>query len=139
MKSDNTAMPWPAADQTQTNPPQVQGLGKDPMPSRLDTVSDWKARARRAQYDPVNLANGCRVSLRRLEQHFRAWRRMTPRAWLSRLKLKDALKKIRRGFQPKAISDAFGFSDPTHFYRALRREFGCPFRQLLAQSRQIRR
>jgi AraC-like DNA-binding protein len=108
------------------------------MSSRLDIVPDWKRRARRAEYDPVNLACACHVTLRRLEQFFRQRRRTTPRAWLRHVQMDDALEKIRQGMEPKAVAAELGFNCVACFFRAFRQEFGRPLRQIIAESRRTR-
>jgi hypothetical protein len=56
------------------------------MINKLDTVLDWAAAGRTAQYDAVVMAEGANVSLRWLEQCFHSHRDTTPQRWLAKLK-----------------------------------------------------
>ena len=95
------------------------------MASRLDRVSDWEAEGRSARYQLKALVAAKGVTLRRLEQFFRRRGWAPPREWLARLRMDDALRKLKTGAPSKTVSPEVGFTHPPSFHRAFRKEFGC--------------
>src|SRR5437867_8926625 len=91
--------------------------------SRLDRITDWDIRARRATYQVKALAHQCEVSLRQLERYFVNRFRSRPHAWLNRLRMREACKLLLKGYLIKQIALELGFKQVTHFSRVFKRRF----------------
>lgn|SRR6185503_3394313 len=97
------------------------------MDSRLDAISipEWERLARDARYRVSNLARSVNVSPQHLGLVFRRHSRLSPKAWLARLMVQDALRHLRKGDPIKEFFDELGFRHPNDFARAFRRLTRC--------------
>jgi AraC family transcriptional regulator, arabinose operon regulatory protein len=72
-------------------------------------------------------AQACHVSGEYFTRLFQRYDRETPHACLNRLKLHEALQKLRtRGVQAKAVAAELGFKSAAHFSRAFKEFHGFP-------------
>ena len=101
--------------------------------SRLDRITDWDIRARKATYQVKALAHQCEVSLRQLERYFVHRFRSRPHVWLNRLRMREARKLLLKGEMIKQIAPELGFKQVAHFSREFKRSFGVSPR-LFAQA-----
>jgi transcriptional regulator GlxA family with amidase domain len=91
------------------------------MGSRLDHINDWESRARRAKYRVAKLARNLKVTSRQLERYFLKTLRGHPKEWMKELRMKEALRLMRRGLLDKQIAARLGFKHASHFSRAFRK------------------
>ena len=92
--------------------------------SRLDRISDWKQRARRANYCIEKLASSVHVTMRHLERYFQKAGETSPKAWIDELRMEDASRLLRRGIPIKVVAARVGYKYPEHFTRAFERVKG---------------
>jgi AraC-like DNA-binding protein len=85
---------------------------------------DWRRLAARSEYRPVRLAQLCRVSLRQLERRVKAARGITPRLWLKRERLRDALAFLQKAETSKEVAHGLGYRQFSQFCREFRDSFG---------------
>jgi AraC-like DNA-binding protein len=96
------------------------------MASRLDRIRDWSALAKKAEYDPKNLAKFCSVSLRQLERFAKETFGLTPQAWLKSLRLAEAQNLLRGGLSAKSTAFTLGYKQLSHFSREFKKHAGVP-------------
>lgn len=73
------------------------------------------------------LAALCQLSPTQFQRHFKARMGITPYAWLSRLRLEQAMKLLQSGLSGTDVAHQVGFYDQAHFSKAFKLSFGiCP-------------
>lgn len=92
--------------------------------SRLDSVTDWEARAKRAGYRVSALAKHCGVSERHLQRVLRLKFGKSPRAWLAERCLARAAASLQQTMLVKEVAAEAGFKSPAHFTRKFTRQYG---------------
>jgi AraC-like DNA-binding protein len=107
------------------------------MGSRLDRITDWESRARRAKYRVARLARGVATTPRQLERYFLEAFARHPKEWMEDLLMQDALRLMRRRLLAKEIALRLGFKHVSSFCRAFRQRHGASLKSLRA-SRVIR-
>lgn len=93
------------------------------MSSRLDTVSDWAARAERAHFRVATLAGQCEVTERQLRRYFRAKFGMSPNLWLTTARLEMIPPLLQRGKTVKEVAAQTGFSRPENLTRSFKQKY----------------
>lgn len=93
--------------------------------SNLYLVDDWARLADRAGFDPAALARNFGVSLRQFERFCSARWRLSPRAWLNRLRLSCAAERLLRGQSLKVVASELGFCSMSHFCHRFKDQFAC--------------
>ena len=96
------------------------------MASRLDRIKDWSDLARKAEYDPGQLAAICSVSLRQLQRFTKENFQLTPQTWLNTLRLSEAKRLLRDGMSAKSTAITLGYKQLSHFSREFKRHAGLP-------------
>jgi len=94
------------------------------MGSRLDRITDWEERARKAGFRTVRLAINAGVTRQQLTRYFRIRFGLTPRIWIERLRISDGIRLLRQGKLIKEAAQDLGFQHSTHLSRAFRRDLG---------------
>lgn len=70
------------------------------------------------------LANLCQLSSTQFQRHFKAKMGITPYAWLSRLRLEQAMKLLKSGISSTEVAHRVGFYDQAHFTKAFKVTYG---------------
>ena len=70
------------------------------------------------------LANMCSLSPTQFQRHFKATFGLTPYAWLTRLRLEQAMKLLKAGVLGTDVAHQVGFYDQAHFSKAFKQCFG---------------
>ncbi|MGD8112360.1 AraC family ligand binding domain-containing protein [Vibrio sp. TRT 17S01] len=70
------------------------------------------------------LAQLCQLSPTQFQRHFKAQMGMTPYAWLSRLRLEQAMKLLKAGISGTEVAHQVGYYDQAHFSKAFKLSFG---------------
>jgi len=97
------------------------------MGSRLDRITDWDDRARKAGYRTAVIALEAGVSRRQLNRYFHLRHGVVAHLWIERLRIDAALRLLQQGRLIKEIAFVLGYKNCTHFSRAFRRVQGiCP-------------
>lgn len=86
---------------------------------------DWRALARAAHYRAGRFAELLKISLRQLERCFCKSARMSPQAWLDRVRLDKAARMLEGGHAVGEIIFELSFKDHGHFYHRFKERFGC--------------
>lgn len=94
------------------------------MASRLDQISDWEERARRAGYRTNILARDVGVTRQQLNRYVHSHHGMAAHLWMERLRTEEARRLRQQGRLIKQIALEVGFRHATHFSRAFRRTCG---------------
>src|SRR5688572_8961340 len=95
----------------------------------LTRVTDWRDRARLANFHCRNLARLCEVSPGYLNQFFVAHFHRPPQEWLEELRMWEAFRMLCEGQSIKECQYGLGFKQVSHFSRAFSRYHGiCPSR-----------
>jgi len=104
------------------------------MSNRLDRITDWTERARKANYCVRELAVNCDVSLSTLGRWFRARKAACPEAWLREERHCQALALLLDGTSVKETAILLGYKTASHFSREFKRRTGYPPREHLSRS-----
>lgn len=103
---------------------------RDPWQRRLDEVERDVARLLREDGSlpsPRDLARWCDLSHDYFARRFRAAKGLSPRVWLSRLRLAEAARRLQASERSATtIAEELGFEDPRVFNRAFRERYGMP-------------
>jgi AraC-like DNA-binding protein len=91
------------------------------MSSRLDQVPSWEALAARSGYCLDAMAWACGVSRQHLRRYFLDQFEISPKAWLDKLRWREAAARLARGEQPKAVSIELRFKQQSHFTKFFKR------------------
>jgi AraC-like DNA-binding protein len=94
--------------------------------SRLDSVTDWEARAEHAVYRVSALAKDCGVTERHLRRFLRLKFGKSPRAWLAERRLARAAASLQQALLVKEAAAQAGFKNPAHFTRRFTQRYGVP-------------
>src|SRR6266567_183060 len=94
------------------------------MNSKLDAVRNWPELAKQAAFRIQRMARECDVTVRQLERYFRCRFRMTARDWITRQRLKVAVKLLLAGSSVKEAAAQLSYAEPSHFSRAFKRIYG---------------
>ncbi len=70
------------------------------------------------------LAQLCNLSPTQFQRHFKARTNMTPYAWLTRLRLEQAMKLVKAGMSGTEVAMQIGFYDQAHFTKAFKHCYG---------------
>jgi AraC-like DNA-binding protein len=97
-----------------------------PTKSRLDTIRDWEARAKRAGFRVSLLPSDCGVSRRQLHRFFLLKFHEPPRRWLAEQQLREAANDLTHGLLAKEAMSRTGFKTAAHFARAFKRFYQVP-------------
>ncbi|ANU37963.1 AraC family transcriptional regulator [Vibrio scophthalmi] len=76
------------------------------------------------------LANMCHLTPTQFQRHFKQKMGITPYAWLSRLRLEQAMKLLQQGHNATYVAHHVGFYDQAHFSKAFKSNFGVPPTQI---------
>lgn len=93
------------------------------MNSRLDAITDWAARAQRANFHVATLAGQCEITERQLRRYFRMKFGMSPNLWLTDARLELIPPLIQRGQTIKEIAAQTGFSQQGNLTRRFKQEY----------------
>ena len=93
------------------------------MSSRLDAITDWEARAQRANFHVAALADQCEVTERQLRRYFRAKFGMSPNLWLTVARLELVQPLLQRGQSVKEIAAQIGFSQQGNLTRRFKQQY----------------
>jgi AraC-like DNA-binding protein len=80
--------------------------------------------ANQSNYQPLKMARLCRISLRHLERTFRIESGCTPREWLKRQRLNNALIMLRKAQSVKQVAYALAYPQIPQFCREFKMRFG---------------
>ena len=94
------------------------------MSSRLDIITDWEELAKDSAFKVRVLARTVGVSSESLRLYVRNRFDVSPRKWLSEMRMREAQRMLVKGKLVKEVADALGFAHPTHFSRAFRMTHG---------------
>ena len=76
------------------------------------------------------LADLCVLTPTQFQRHFKTRMGMTPYAWLSRLRLEQAMKLLQDGHSATYVAHHVGFYDQAHFSKTFKHNFGVPPAQI---------
>jgi AraC-like DNA-binding protein len=93
--------------------------------SQLERIADWALLAKKARYQPKELAKLIKVSLRQLERYFLDRFARPPQDWLDELRLIHAAHLLAKGFRIKEAAEKLGFQNVSHFSKKFNRFYGC--------------
>jgi AraC-like DNA-binding protein len=111
----------------------VVGISRDlPLTARAASVVDRMRRViDHVQTRPgediriAALARMAHLSVAQFERQFTRWMQITPRAWLTSVRLEAAMRALEHGDEPiAAIAQACGFGDQSAFARRFRKHVG---------------
>jgi two-component system response regulator YesN len=94
--------------------------------SRLDSVTDWEARAKLVKYRVSVLADQLHVSERQLRRFFLNRRGKAVHVWLRELRLMRAAAELQQGKYVKEAAELAGFKHQPNFSRSFAYAFGLP-------------
>jgi AraC-like DNA-binding protein len=94
--------------------------------SRLDSVTDWEARAARSAYCVSELAEDCGVTERHLRRYLRLRFGESPRDLLAEVRLARGAALLRQAAFVKEAAAEAGFNSPAHFTRRFTQRYGVP-------------
>lgn len=72
----------------------------------------------------VELATLCDLSPTQFQRHFKATTGITPYAWLTRLRLEQAMKLLKANVSGTEVAQQVGFYDQAHFSKSFKQAFG---------------
>lgn len=72
----------------------------------------------------AQLASLCDLSPTQFQRHFKATTGITPYAWLTRLRLEQAMKLVKTKLPGTEVAHRVGFYDQAHFSKAFKQAFG---------------
>ncbi len=93
--------------------------------------------ANQSNYQPMQMARLCRISLRHLERTFKVESGCTPREWLKTQRLNNALLMLRKAQSVKQVAYALAYPQIPQFCREFKMRFGITpkeFRQSQANA-----
>lgn len=93
------------------------------MSSRLDQVSDWAERAKRARFNLSALAADCHVSKQHLRRYIESRFGPPPHLWMMRQRLQEAPKLLEQGLQVKEVANKLHFNSAEHFSRTFKKQY----------------
>lgn len=97
------------------------------MNSTINHVQDWLPLARHANWSVARLARLCKVSPRTLTRHFPKTHGMSPKAWLTEQRQKQAIDLLRDGTSVKEAASLLGYHHASSFAREFKKHSGrCP-------------
>lgn len=94
------------------------------MSSRLDCITDWDDRLRKAGWRADTLARDCDISERELRRHIEARFGQNVRDRMASRQMKLARALLRDGKRVKEVAQALGYGEAEHFSRAFQRVHG---------------
>jgi len=77
------------------------------------------------------LATLCDLTPTQFQRHFKAQMGISPYAWLSRLRLEQAMKLLQEGHSATQVAHRVGFYDQAHFSKAFKSSFGITPKQII--------
>jgi AraC-like DNA-binding protein len=89
-------------------------------PSQMTMMS----LANLSNYQPVQMARLCQISLRQLERSFKVESGCTPREWLKRQRLNNALLMLRKAESVKQVGYELAYLQIPQFCREFKARFG---------------
>ncbi|MFW7524818.1 AraC family ligand binding domain-containing protein [Vibrio ostreicida] len=98
----------------------VTPLGNQSIATLKDYLLDHLDQPIRLQ----DLSQLCQLSPTQFQRHFKAKIGITPYAWLTRLRLEQAMKLLRAGGHSIDVAYQIGFYDQAHFIKAFKTTFG---------------
>ena len=101
------------------------------MGSRLDLVRDWEDRFRECGYKPGTVAKKSGVTLRFLETYFQVRFGVTPRAWIFKLRMREAERLLNEASAVKVVALELGYNSTGNFSRDFKRFHGANPREYL--------
>jgi AraC-like DNA-binding protein len=104
------------------------------MSSRLDTITDWEARAEMVGFRVSDLARRCRVTDRQLRRYFRFKFGSSPHNWMAATRLQKVAPLLYGDELVKEVAARAGFSRPENFARQFKRLYKATPTALRAQS-----
>lgn len=103
-------------------------MKNEPADSQASCVgsrgTNWQSLAARSNYQPLHLAELCRVSLRHLERLVKSEAGITPRRWLKRERLRSALTLLPGAPSTKEVAYGLGYRQFSQFCREFKLAFG---------------
>jgi AraC-like DNA-binding protein len=108
--------PRQKANPSQSSHPELKGKGS--------TTDKWINLARKAKFQPSNLAALCSVSLRQLERFFVHHFAKTPARWLRECRCRRARQLISQGYSTRAVIDQLHFTDHSHLCHEFKQFYG---------------
>jgi AraC-like DNA-binding protein len=93
--------------------------------------------ANQSNYQPMQMARLCQISLRHLERTFKVESGCTPREWLKTQRLNNALLMLRKAPSVKQVAYALAYPQIPQFCREFKMRFGITpkeFRQSQANA-----
>jgi DNA-binding NarL/FixJ family response regulator len=81
------------------------------------------AIAKAARYHVDELAKLCHLPVRKLERHFQDHIKESPRRWLRKFRMTEAVRLLENGYSIKQVADQLGFAQSASFYREFHRFF----------------
>lgn len=94
------------------------------MEGKLLTIKEWEEVARKAGYNPGNMAALCSISERQMQRLFQQHVKCTPSRWLRLLQCRLAKQLICQGYSNKAVASELKFSSQSHFCREFKKVVG---------------
>lgn len=94
------------------------------MKSRLDRITDWNEVARSVSYSVRRLAVSLNISERQLHRYFKDHFGDSPRHFLERIRMNDAVQALSKGGSVKEVAFRTCFKQPSHFSRVFKRTVG---------------
>lgn len=88
---------------------------------RLARITDWRERARAADYRAERLAQSCGVSIRELQRFFLCRTNSGPHHWLNELRQVEGLALLADGKSVKETALELRYEHPAHFSRDFKR------------------
>jgi len=92
--------------------------------NKLRQIQDWPERAQVAKWCAATLAQGCGVSLRTLERHFRKEMGKSPKKWLAKQRLLRANELIQDGSRVKEAAELLDYKHQNNLTNAFVKQWG---------------
>ena len=84
----------------------------------------WITLAFKSDFKAERLAGLCGVSIRTLQRHFALKARDTITAWLQRIRLHEAYRRLKAGSRVKEVAYDLGFTQLSHFSLVFKKAHG---------------
>jgi len=93
------------------------------MSSRLNRITDWDTRARKAKYRVAALAKVCSITERQLRRFIHDRFGISPHVWMTRVRLEKSPAMLSQGKMVKEVAAEVGFMGANHFSREFKKRY----------------
>ena len=107
--------------------------------SRCTELPVLSAIAKAARYHVDELARLCHLPVRKLERHFQDHLKESPRRWLRKFRMTEAVRLLENGYSIKQVTEQLGYAHSASFCREFQRFFRRSASEYLAHLSAIAR